>query len=42
MLFQLSRKAFGNSKALRAFISTNVALSTQKVSVHLPMCKAKP
>ena len=31
VLFSYPEKAFGNSKALRAFISTNVALSTQEI-----------
>ena len=31
VLFSYPEKAFGNSKALRAFISTNVALSTQDI-----------
>ena len=32
VLFSYPEKAFGNSKELRAFISTNVALSTQSIS----------
>ena len=31
VLFSYPEKAFGNSKALRAFIRTNVALSTQDI-----------